>query len=205
MKTAYSQILEIDPKPLSSFERTVEHINHVFERFRPSFLEEWPRFWVAGGAIRDILIREKVSDYDVFFPTQADFDRFKAVLFDQEDFEVIMETGNAIKARMGKYKVDLVKAFNPSPQATLARFDFTVTMFACDGVKIYTSVEALTDLAGKRLVINNPTHPVATMRRLAKYVAKGYRPCAGTMLVLGQAVNGLTTEEFLADQTFYLD
>jgi hypothetical protein len=63
----------------------------------------------------------------------------------------------------------------------LDSFDFTICQFAIDGDKVVFPPLALHDLNRKRLVINEVTYGLATMRRFIKYTKQGYFACGGVM------------------------
>jgi len=132
---------------------------------------------LGGGAVRSMITGEPISDYDLFFTGNKAVDVTKRYLVDC-DFVKVFECplGELTTYINGNVKVQLItKMFYTDPSHLVNSFDFTVTMFAWDGDKIYTCRRAIKDTRKKNLGINEVTFPVATINRIHKYRNKGYR------------------------------
>jgi len=132
---------------------------------------------LGGGAVRSMITGEPISDYDLFFTGNEAVDVTKRYLVDC-DFVKVFECplGELTTYINGNVKVQLItKMFYTDPSDLVNSFDFTVTMFAWDGDKIYTCRRAIKDARKKNLGINEVTFPVATINRIHKYRNKGYR------------------------------
>lgn len=150
--------------------------------------------WVAGGAVRDYFLGKPIQyDIDLFFKSKSDSDRVVSYLKTCGG-EVTWESDNGMKIRYGKYVFDIVKKYFPSPQFTINQFDFTVSMFAVDGNRVYFGETSFVDLAKKQLMINQLPYPASTLRRAFKYHLKGFRICAGETRKLIEAIHNMEPE-----------
>lgn len=166
--------------------------------------------WVAGGALRaHFASGEKVVDVDLFFPNLATAQRCEK-WFEDKGAKKLQSFETASKWLYKKRVYDVVKVFasedDQTPETTIGRFDFTVACVAATHDALYHHETFWIDLAGKALVINAPTMPVATLRRLQKFIKRGYRICNGGVVALAQAINELEAESITLDgTTLYLD
>lgn len=147
------------------------------------------KMWIAGGFIRDLMMGVRPRDVDIFFPTKEDADLAMERL--AGNFDSPYENKNSVSydINYGKktIRADLVHGLLfKDPEETINSFDFTV---ACgyaawdgkSGVTVGLLETMLLDLPSRSLRINALPMPEATMRRVAKYVKKGFIPCQGTM------------------------
>lgn len=148
--------------------------------------------WIAGGALRSYFTGDKVVDYDLFFPSQIEYDKAKQYFLNNDDnskkIEVKWESDNGMKIRYNGRTFDLVKKFFTSPQESIQEFDFTVSMLAIDTEKVYHGETTFIDLAKKQLMLNKLPYPASTMKRAFKYYKKGYTMCVGEMRKLAEAI-----------------
>jgi hypothetical protein len=147
--------------------------------------------WVAGGALRSFFAAgEKAADIDLFFPTNED--REKAVKwFKDKGATETFKSDTVTKFRYKKLNFDVVRMLFPTPTDCIDHFDFTVACCAVDSGTIYYHDTFFIDLAGKRIVVHALPFPVSSLRRLHKYVQRGYKTCNGGLLSLAKAVNKL--------------
>ena len=147
------------------------------------------RMWIAGGAIRRAISNQPIdTDVDYFFKRRSkpfDFPEwFESI---NHECKIVRETdtNTTYEVRYDGTKTIKVQAikinFYDSPKDLLDSFDFTICQFAYDGEDLYCGDYSLHDLGRKRLVINNISYPVASLRRLIKYTQQGYYACQGTM------------------------
>lgn len=157
--------------------------------------------WLAGGALRDYFMGIKIqTDYDLFFPDDKNFN-LAFEYFKKQGAEIKWESENGVKVRYNKRTYDLVKKYFPSPQETIDAFDFTVSMFAVDGNKIYHGETTFVDLAKRQLMINKITYPASTMSRAFRYYKKGFSMCLGEMKKMVEAIQGMPKPEPQQEQT----
>lgn len=185
-----------------------------FNRVILDELKSYGSVWVAGGCVRDYFSVGKLSsDIDLYFPTQSDFDGVKKYLVEQtykqvieknDDKEiikqlpkkkakVIFENDNVIKLLYNGRQFDLVKKFFASASDCINEFDFTVCSAAVDIKQVYTHETFFIDLSKRQLMINKLPFPLSTMRRMQKYIQRGYYMCSGEMLKLSKAIGELQT------------
>lgn len=191
-----------------------ERLRRAIEWGRLSILNELDasniNCWIAGGALRALFSAgETIKDVDLFFPNHAE--AMKAELwFENKGAKKLQSFETASKWLYKKRVYDVVKVFHSSdeqtPESTLARFDFTIACVAVTKDALYHHDTFWIDLVGKSLVINEPTMPVATLRRLQKFIQRGYTICNGGVVALARAINELP-EEAITDEnsTLYLD
>lgn len=175
-------------------------------------------FWIAGGSVRDLLARDRVKDFDLFF---ADQNAFNAVRMYLNTYgpKVIGETANSVRLQFpatspfGAVQFDLVKRYFPSALECIAQFDFTINCAAItrEGY-FYCHKNFFVDMTTKRLMVNALPFPVDSMRRIIKYVKRGYAICPGELLKVAEAIQRLpkidpamlaTQEGWRATGTFY--
>ena len=168
----------------------------LFELFDKSIIPKpvKDQIWVAGGAIRRTIANQPLdTDVDYFFKKGSKSLDFKGLLSqrNENDVEVLRKTDTATtyvvrytndNQQTSTIKVQEIKVdFYDSIEQLLNTFDFTICQFAYDGENLHCGDYSLHDLGRKRLVINNITYPVASLRRLIKYTQQGYYACQGTM------------------------
>jgi len=180
-------------------------------------------FWIAGGCLRDFFEHGHVkSDVDVFTNSSNSVKILVKTLVGLSDSEPVFESNNVSKfegvkcfkdfnphTSVTKYvsypQVDVVKRLFKSPEATINEFDFTVSQFAMTSTHFYCTQEALFDLISKKLTINKTPMPVATMKRVPKYLKKGFTLCQGTMMDLAKSCTNLKEEDLKDIDQFYFD
>jgi len=130
--------------------------------------------WIAGGILRDYFSDMPMkSDCDIYFPNVEEFNKAKNHLLSNGG-KIIWESENGMKVTYKGNTFDLVKIFRPNPMTTIARFDFTIAMFATDGRDLYYGDNSLKDLQDRKLVINNIITPLSSLRRVLKHYKKGF-------------------------------
>lgn len=175
------------------------------EFFRESFLNIFPcECWVAGGAIRSFLLDEKIVDIDVYFPDEQSFAQACVALFDLHA-EITYNNDNVTGFVFKLYRIELVKHFFPSPEATVANFDFTVCSVAVDKERVYKHPDFEVDAENKELRLNNLPQPLSTMYRLQKYARKGYRAYPPTIYKIAQAIQQIDLADFDIKKTLYVE
>lgn len=212
--------MKFDKDSSRNVERIIDHYtNQIFDLFdtfhETDEFETYQReefdgkFWIAGGCLRDFCRGKRPVDIDLFFPSEEDYLKVKKHLVEERGFEVKFENDNADKM-VGEYnglnlRIDLVKRWFKSPEDTIDAFDFTVAQAALDRENFYCSEEFLFDMMARRLVVHKLPFPVSSMRRIPKYLKKGFTVCKGTMQDLAAAVAAMTPEQVQAQEGLYFD
>lgn len=131
--------------------------------------------WVGGGSVKSYLASEPIYDIDVFFATKDDYNKVYSYLINDKQYFVIFESDNATKIQFGRKKVDLIcQSFYPSATDCIQQYDFTIVMAAIDSGGLVYHKDFFIDLAKKSLVINTISNPLSTLKRLQKYIKRGY-------------------------------
>lgn len=160
--------------------------------------------FLAGGAMRTLLVDEEVADFDLFF-TEKPFEEKQKELSIEINFETTSEEakkefvysarvsqvkdtlerekfkliffcpeGKLLTYKKGSIKIQLVLEAWGHPEEVISSFDFNATKAAFDGEKVFIAREFIKDVKTKKLSINLITYPVSTIKRLIKYSNKGY-------------------------------
>ncbi|MDA3856233.1 MAG: hypothetical protein PF569_08300, partial [Candidatus Woesearchaeota archaeon] len=118
-------------------------------------------------------------------------------IYDKEDLKTF------IKAEQ---KIQLIyKENNVDKNSCMDAFDFTICQFAYDGKEITCNPESILHLKEKKLVMHKIPFPYDTLRRLQKYIKKGYTICNGGLKEIGDAIRKMDQKEYDEQIQFYPD
>jgi hypothetical protein len=176
--------------------QAINCMDYFNKRFFKQFSEDLNKnIWIAGGAIRDWFADGKVTkDIDFFCKDRKTMAMLVRELRSKFQYKAYLITKNAIKGYgfvFGKkIDIDIVKKEFESPTICIDAFDFTVCCMAVNADNFYYHKSAIFDLIRKRLVIHKLPHPVDTLKRLNKYIQKGFLACNGTLLTLAKSIAG---------------
>ena len=151
--------------------------------------------WVAGGAIRSFIMNQLKSDVDmdVFFPLSDDYNNAVNLL---KKCPVIRETEHSITYKYKGRPVDFVG--NPvfeTPLKTIQSFDFSVCSASISDGTLYVHDKFFNDLKKKYLRINHlKNDELVVMRRVQKYIRKGYIADDNTLQAIINFVNKSVVE-----------
>jgi hypothetical protein len=130
-----------------------------------------------------------------------------------EKFSTDYITTNGKELRFVKFvhpvkpPIQLLKmAWYESPEHIIDTFDLTVAQFAVDNSFLYTNPMSITDVTRKRIVLHRMQFPASTIRRVIKYVQKGYYACPGALVEIAEAIKdheGDTDVDYM--QFVYID
>ena len=97
-----------------------------------------------------------------------------------------------------QHKVDVVKKFYENEKMCLTDFDFSVAKFGYNlkTKSVFYSENYFADLITKRIVIPDLGYgnPLGSLKRLQKYINKGYTACNGTLITIAKELNRLDLE-----------
>lgn len=147
--------------------------------------------YLAGGALRCLLTNEPFdadsTDIDLFFRDGGVLEQVKKYLEKYTTYFKIFQCPEGklasyvnLDGEEPKWKVQCISVdFYPNVESLIDSFDFTCTMFGTrildDGTwELTTGESSMQDALDKRLVWNVITYPASSLRRLTKYVRKGY-------------------------------
>lgn len=150
--------------------------------------------FIAGGAILSTVTRTEINDYDIYPKNLAGLISI---------FDVINDIGGTITYISDK--AISIKCYNPEPiriqiltfdwfesaAKIFDLFDFTVCMAAydCDSHEYVFHDDFFTDLSSKLLRFNPKTkYPLASLVRLKKYNAKGFKANSTQLAAMGLAL-----------------
>lgn len=140
------------------------------------------KVWLAGGAARSIFTKEPINDYDIFFKD------YLALLETKQSLEKIKECKLVFACKSNKlftYKLHGIKIqlithkFFKNEDELIDSFDFECTRFLTDGITLFTTDIALSDAKRKKLRMHKLSYPAATIKRINKYISRGYTPVQG--------------------------
>lgn len=150
------------------------------------------KIWIAGGSVRDWFSKNNKTDVDFFCEDRKAMAELVIWLRNNRGYKHYLITKNAIKGYITvnekKYDVDIVKKPFQNPTDCIEKFDFTVCCFAVNFTNFYYHVSAPMDLLKMKLVVNQLPHPVDTLKRLTKYIDKGFKACNGTLMTLAKSI-----------------
>jgi hypothetical protein len=142
--------------------------------------------WVAGGAVRRLItdIPEE-ADYDFFFANGAQLAAFAkeleskgAVKTGENEMNVAYKMPAADK--LPELKIQLIRvSYNARLEDAIEQFDFSLCKCGFDGTDFVFGEFTLFDLGRKRLIPDNITFGVSSIRRMIKYTKQGYTICSG--------------------------
>lgn len=162
--------------------------------------------YLAGGLFRSFFYGEKASDIDIFFRNEEDLDEFKRYVcrnsFDRNDhrdydneYEVVFETDRAISIQnpRTKFQIQLIKAvFPPTILDLLRNFDFTIAMAGIDTSmpdSIYHVKDYFYDLTVKRLIYTGSEYPLASLKRVTKFIRRGFSICDENLIRIAEDIS----------------
>jgi hypothetical protein len=162
-------------------ERSVNHEYKIFQRDK--FLGEG--VWLAGGALRQLIdMDEKIADFDMFFSDKIKLHETIMKIEDRKilsesEFELVFQCPEG-KLRTYKNKLNMKiqlvsENFYKDPEELLSRFDIRASRFAYDGKTLYYYHSSVRDVKKKEINFHALDFPNATMKRVSKYSAKGYK------------------------------
>lgn len=158
--------------------------------------------YIGGGAIRDSLLGDKPADVDVFGRKEA------LEVFEKENFkdqQPYFSNGFVRNFELDGNKIQVCYRGLFKPEDFIKHVDFSICQFAFDGKLVYTTAEALISTYSKRLIVGtiHKEFAVDSLRRLQKYIRKGYSICDGGLKQIVEVIRGLSEEEVKNQFTFY--
>jgi len=155
--------------------KMMEIENTLPEKFRHQFKANC---FLAGGAIRSILVGKRVKDWDIFF--NSDSDRITGFLqelgntYGHPNLIIQYKSDNALSVLINGTMVQFIgKKYSGTPDHVIGRFDFTNSMgyydYANDNLTI--SPEMQKSCENKELVFNDEAFsPKLSPKRAKKFI-----------------------------------
>lgn len=186
-------------------EQSMPQGQNCIDYFRRLILKDIPEeiqqnVWIGGGSVKDWLLESKVEkDIDFFSTSRESMYKLVKHLRSKYNYKAFLITKNAIKGygeiRGKRYDIDIVKKPFQNITDCLDNFDFTVCCFGVSADKFSYHESAPFDLIRKRLVVHRLPHPVDSIKRLQKYIKKGFTACNGTILTIAKEISKIDTEQ----------
>lgn len=133
--------------------------------------------YLGGGCFRGIFGKDEVVvDYDVFFKKERDAANMRLDL-EEAGFETIFQCpqGKLTTMKKDDVKVQLITEFYyPNETLLINTFDIDACRFVLYNKILLTDRCAIRGCRRKIITFNVVDFPVATFKRIQKYLAKGY-------------------------------
>ena len=166
------------------------------------FGEEPPNFWIAGGAPLDFYRGVEPRDYDLWFPDDENFDKVAqtfslhgAVLQRATKSTAVYDFHYSKSEAIKDGTWELVRNYFDSADETVDFFDFTVAGIAVGHDYITYHEKFFEHFATKTLGINSTRYSLNTLRRLPKYVQKGFMPVDQDLERLAEAISNVDMDD----------
>lgn len=162
---------------------------------------------IGGGCFKNIIMGEKVNDYDLFFLTSDDYVEGVNFYKNNKNFNIVYENENAIRFFDGLNNYELISHIKRDVYDLLNDFDFDCVKIATttkmvknittDEIyvvpdKLYYSNKTLYDIKNKFLTFDKSktlVAPFSTLKRVVKYVSKGFQINNSDLQYLAQEIN----------------
>lgn len=175
--------------------RTIDEVKSIFEReyFKP--FEGFEGFyWASGGAIVDAFIDQPINDVDVCFPSKESQEKALQHMTGC-GFRLTKVNPTHYKVTNDMIKYDLLHTWG-SPDETVTKYDYEHCCVAIDRHLNFVYHDNFFDrLKDKRLKPTNPDNfneiqqwPVANIRRLLKFLKRGYTIDMAELIIVCQKV-----------------
>ncbi len=161
--------------------------------------------WLGGGAVRDSILLEKYSDIDIFGSSKEGLDTF--IDANLKECKEIFTSDRMRTFTKGNDKVQVIYILSETIEKCLDSFDFTLCQFAYDGNSVYCNPQSLVDIFRKRIVIHKLSNEfvIDSLRRMQKYIKKGYTICNGGLATFIETIRQATPEQIENQMDFYPD
>ena len=135
------------------------------------------KVYLAGGSIRCCFNDDEVVDYDLFFNSMEAATLTKLHFENLEDCKVVFvcPVGKLVTFKYKNYKIQVIKEdYYPTIETLLNTFDITACRHGYDGENVYSFYSSIRDSVNMKLNFHTIQFPMATMKRVQKYIKKGF-------------------------------
>jgi hypothetical protein len=180
--------------------------------------------YLMGGAVSCLFTGRKINDYDFYFRSEDDLDKFIALLKEKEQeftayqtlspakrkntakpvyVKLRHESDNSYSFAIGDQKVQCIRyrKFIGNPEEIWRYFDFTVCMAAYSFAEreFHLHEQFLLHNAQKKIVFQHTTeYPIVSLIRVNKYIRYGYWINAIELIKLALTINSLKLHDYKA-------
>lgn len=172
------------------------------------YVEKTQGVVLAGGSLRTLLcLSDTIVDYDLFFTSEDARDKTVAYFTGLNDCESTFicpkkELYSFVLNK--KIKIQLItKEIYLNEMALIDSFDINACRCAWNGTDLTYAEDFVNDVMCKRITFNKITYPVATIKRVEKYIRKGYYMNKESRLHLVNLLSDKTWND--TEKVFYID
>lgn len=149
---------------------------------------------IAGGICTALFAgSDDFGDIDIYFRDEERCSKFYGnTLFGSP--EITTKRAKTYRYNLEKIQIICDLRYMGKPAEIISKFDLRVNqcVYDIESQTFYMHKKFLEDLAAKKLTINpNANRPISTMKRVVKYVQKGYSISGPELIKLGIAINRL--------------
>jgi hypothetical protein len=131
--------------------------------------------WIAGGAVRDAVLKRTPKDYDIFFHSEnrPQNERVRNLLGSMEPVPTLpwhRSEPFLVDTRMHPCGVvQIMWTPHKTLDALIDSFDWNVALFGYDSERVVSLTDPADIAEGKPLVLHRVTFPLSTLRRGLRY------------------------------------
>ncbi len=184
-------------------------------RFLDYYMEGHSGF-IAGGCFKNIFKGQKIKDLDIFFTSDAEFNKANDFFKSNQDYVFSYENPNTVSYKNTKtnIRVELIRHTYGTPIEIISMFDFSITRYAYakkeeNNEIVYYNVYVDTffqDLVCNKLVIDGDLKfPISSFERSYRYRTYGFGLCKESKAKLIDALKNANTDDLSNDLYFGLD
>ena len=157
--------------------------------------------FVAGGFIRAYYAGERPNDMDLCFRDEESFETSSAFMekYRSDEWNIVFSTDRAVTYQNKDRLVQFIKFAYGEPEDLVADFDFTICAVALELELVWNSEtnwvateymheRFFEDLAGRVLVYLGSRMPLASLKRVIKYVKRGYHICDENLISIAESI-----------------
>lgn len=136
------------------------------------------RVFLGGGSLRTLIDKDDtINDYDIFFKDlYAAYDVMERLEKEQYEKVYSCPLGYLFTYKKDGVKAQIIKEkYYTSLEDLISTFDITACCAATDGINFTYNENFIHDVTSKQIRLNQVSYPVATMKRILKYIQKGYQ------------------------------
>jgi hypothetical protein len=166
--------------------------------------------YIAGGAIVNLVLDEPINDYDIFFKSQGAALEFRTYFKQLQEFpadrklqvRAITENGITILITETDEIIQMVTRFFGPTDRVFKSFDFVHCMAYFDLATHDLHYNQEIILRKELVYSDSDQYPVNAMKRLVRFVNRGWQPNNETILNLCDRISkmDLSDEKVRADQ-----
>lgn len=163
---------------------------------------------IAGGFIRAYFAGETPSDLDLYFCNEDDATKAVTAL-KTKGWVVVTETSRAVTFKKDGKVVQVIMCLLGEPEEILQAFDFTICAAALakkdDEWELFMHDDFFEHLAGRILVFTGSSFPLASLKRVVKYIRRGYNICDENLIAIAKMIAEMVNFENYEELERHID